>query len=108
MKLKISAARKVRSTRVVGSKKVTSYVRRNKLVQGRKRRSLGSYALRKRRGLRRRYSLRRGGRVFYPASSQAYSQGYNQSYDEGFKAGFAKGYEDGQTPPAPPAPPAGV
>ncbi|MEC0259106.1 hypothetical protein [Paenibacillus lautus] len=101
MKVKLTGLRKSGRARSAGSKRRSLAVRRLKVVKGARRRRGGSLSLRKRRGIRSRYRLRRGGRVFYPASSQAFNQGYNQAYDEGFKSGFAKGYEDGQTPPAP-------
>ncbi|PJN50592.1 hypothetical protein PAEVO_56360 [Paenibacillus sp. GM2FR] len=101
MKVKLTGLRKSGRARPAGSKRRSLAVRRLKVVKGARQRRGGSLSLRKRRGIRSRYRLRRGGRVFYPASSQAFNQGYNQAYDEGFKSGFAKGYEDGQTPPAP-------
>ncbi|RAR45966.1 hypothetical protein [Paenibacillus sp. MDMC362] len=101
MKVKIKGLRKSGRARHAGSKRLSLAVRRLKVVKGARRRRGGNLSLRKRRGIRGRYRLRRGARVFYPASSQAYNQGYSQAYDEGFKSGFAKGYEDGQIPPAP-------
>jgi hypothetical protein len=100
MKVKLTGLRKSGRARSAGSKRISLVVRRSKVIKGARRRRGVNFSLRKRHGTHSRYRLRRGGRVFYPASSQAFNQGYNQAYDEGFKTGFAKGYEDGQIPPA--------